>query len=71
VAELGSVKAVREAPQEVLASFSWLPEPVAAALWDQIHSPKRRSEVAGGYVLAPEPPAAADEERAVAVDEPA
>ena len=37
LAELGSIKAVREAPKEVLVSFSWLPQTVAEALWEKVH----------------------------------
>jgi excinuclease ABC subunit C len=39
LAEMGSVKAVREAPKEALLSLPWLPDGVAEALWDKIHSP--------------------------------
>ena len=53
LAELGSVKAVREAPKEALLSLNWLPAPVAEALWQKIHSPGPSSAgvpaaVAGG-----------------------
>jgi excinuclease ABC subunit C len=53
LAELGSVKAVREAPKEVLLSLNWLPAAVAEALWEKIHSPAPSSArvaaaVAGG-----------------------
>jgi excinuclease ABC subunit C len=41
LAELGSIKAVREAPQDVLTSLSWLPQPVGQALWEKIHDPAR------------------------------
>ena len=37
VAELGSIKAVRDASRETLAALSWLPEPVADALWHKLH----------------------------------
>ncbi len=37
VRELGSVKAVKEAPKEVLVSLSWLPSAVAEAVWDRVH----------------------------------
>jgi len=39
LAEMGSVKAVREAPKEALTSLPWLPVGVAEALWEKIHSP--------------------------------
>ncbi|HMK98383.1 MAG TPA: excinuclease ABC subunit UvrC, partial [Acidimicrobiales bacterium] len=35
--ELGSVKAVRQAPKESLASLPWLPSAVAEALWEKLH----------------------------------
>ena len=41
VAELGSIKAVREARREALAGISWLPDSVADALWDKLHAPER------------------------------
>jgi len=37
LAELGSIKAVREAPKEALVSLSWLPAQVGEALWEKIH----------------------------------
>jgi hypothetical protein len=37
VAELGSIKAVRQAPKESLEALPWLPKPVAEALWEKIH----------------------------------
>ena len=37
LAELGGIKAVRQAPRETLVSLSWLPQPVADALWEKIH----------------------------------
>ncbi|HET9060681.1 MAG TPA: excinuclease ABC subunit UvrC [Acidimicrobiales bacterium] len=39
VAELGSIKAVKESPKEVLLSLSWLPGPVAEAVWAKLHEP--------------------------------
>jgi excinuclease ABC subunit C len=39
LAELGGVKAVREAPKEALTSLSWLPRPVAEAVWEKLHEP--------------------------------
>jgi excinuclease ABC subunit C len=39
LAELGSIKAVRQAPKEALVSLSWLPGTVAEALWEKIHGP--------------------------------
>ncbi len=41
VAELGSVKAVRQASKESLEALPWLPKPVAEALWEKIHGPKQ------------------------------
>jgi excinuclease ABC subunit C len=40
VAELGSIKAVREASKEELLSLSWLPAPVGEALWEKVHGPR-------------------------------
>ncbi len=40
VAELGSVKAVRQASKESLEALPWLPKPVAEALWEKIHGVK-------------------------------
>jgi len=37
VFELGSIKGVREASREDLAALSWLPAPVADALWAKLH----------------------------------
>ena len=52
VAELGSIKAVREAPKEALVSLKWLPQPVAEALWDKIHGPYRGSGTARSAPMA-------------------
>ncbi len=41
VAELGSVKAVRQASKESLEALPWLPKPVAEALWEKIHGAKQ------------------------------
>ncbi len=41
VSELGSIKAVREAPREALEALPWLPRPVADAIWDKIHAPRQ------------------------------
>jgi excinuclease ABC subunit C len=41
VAELGSVKAVRQASKESLEALPWLPKPVAEALWEKIHGSKQ------------------------------
>jgi excinuclease ABC subunit C len=43
VAELGSVKAVKEAPKEVLVSLSWLPSAVGEAVWEKVHGQARPS----------------------------
>ncbi len=40
VAELGSVKAVRQASKESLEALPWLPKAVAEALWEKIHGAK-------------------------------
>ena len=37
VAELGGIKAVRQASREALEALSWLPQPVAGAVWEKIH----------------------------------
>jgi len=37
VAELGSIKAVREASREALTSLPWLPNAVGEALWEKLH----------------------------------
>ena len=37
--ELGSTKAVREAPKERLEALPWLPQPVVDALWAKLHGP--------------------------------
>jgi len=37
VAELGSIKTVRQASKETLEALPWLPKPVAEALWEKIH----------------------------------
>ncbi len=37
VAELGGIKAVRLASREALEALSWLPQPVAEAVWEKIH----------------------------------
>ncbi|MGO9660680.1 MAG: excinuclease ABC subunit UvrC [Acidimicrobiales bacterium] len=41
LAELGGIKAVRQAPREALESLSWLPQPVADAVWEKIHGDRR------------------------------
>jgi excinuclease ABC subunit C len=41
LAELGGIKAVRQAPREALESLSWLPQPVAEAVWEKIHGDRR------------------------------
>jgi excinuclease ABC subunit C len=42
VKELGGVTAVKKATLEELQAISWLPDSVAQAVWDKIHSPSRR-----------------------------
>ena len=42
VAELGGVAAVKRASQEELRALSWLPDPVADAVWERIHRPAGR-----------------------------
>jgi len=37
LAELGGVSAVRRAPRDAFSALTWLPVPVADALWDKIH----------------------------------
>jgi excinuclease ABC subunit C len=37
LAELGSIKAVRQAPRETFEALGWLPDPVVEALWEKIH----------------------------------
>ena len=37
LAEVGSVKAVKDASRDRLGELSWLPKPVADALWQKIH----------------------------------
>jgi excinuclease ABC subunit C len=37
VTELGGIKAVRQASRETLEALSWLPQPVAGAVWEKIH----------------------------------
>ncbi len=41
VAEMGSLKAVRQASKESLEALPWLPKPVAEALWEKIHGAKQ------------------------------
>jgi len=48
MAELGSVKAVKEASEERLRSLPWLPDAVAQALWTKIHVPAGSSMVTVG-----------------------
>jgi excinuclease ABC subunit C len=40
--ELGGVTAVRNAPLEALQALPWLPDKVAQAVYDKVHSPGRR-----------------------------
>mgnify|MGYP006281441679 CR=1 FL=1 len=42
IAELGSVAAVKRASLEELQALSWLPDAVAKAVWDRIHTPTPR-----------------------------
>jgi excinuclease ABC subunit C len=37
LAELGSVRAVKEASRERLGELGWLPQPVADAIWEKVH----------------------------------
>ena len=60
VAELGGVKAVKEAPKEVLVSLSWLPSAVGEAVWEKVHgagtdkvAPVDDEEWSTGPVAAP------------------
>jgi excinuclease ABC subunit C len=43
LAHMGSLKALRAATPEELASLSWLPDTVAAAVFDRLHGPSRPS----------------------------
>jgi excinuclease ABC subunit C len=38
VKEFGGVKAIKEAPLETLEALTWLPKPVAQALYDKLHT---------------------------------
>ena len=42
VKELGGVTAVKKATIEELQALTWLPDSVAQAVWDKIHTPSRR-----------------------------
>ncbi len=44
VAELGSVRQVRQASREALRSIAWLPEPVADAVFEHFHPEARAAE---------------------------
>ncbi len=46
--ELGSVKAVREAPKERLEALPWLPQPVAGALYAKLHGPAAAARADAG-----------------------
>jgi len=37
--EMGGVRAVQSAPREAFERLSWLPAPVADALWEKVHGP--------------------------------
>ena len=39
IKELGGVRAVKAAPLEQLQAFSWLPDSVAAAVYEKLHGP--------------------------------
>ena len=41
--ELGGVKAVKDATLDELQALSWLPEPVAEAVYKSIHDPTVRA----------------------------
>jgi excinuclease ABC subunit C len=60
ISELGSIKAVRDASREKLASLTWLPAPVADALWDRLHGGVPAAPVGdlGEAAAAPSPAAA-------------
>ncbi|MCX7620573.1 MAG: excinuclease ABC subunit UvrC [Acidimicrobiales bacterium] len=45
VKELGGVRAVTKAPLETLLAVSWLPDSVARALYEKIHTPQVQSRV--------------------------
>jgi hypothetical protein len=42
VKELGGVRGVKAATLEDLQALSWLPDPVARAVHDQLHTPAAR-----------------------------
>ena len=42
VKALGGVTAVKKATIEELQAITWLPDSVAQAVWDKIHTPSRR-----------------------------
>jgi len=44
IKELGGIRAVTAADLETLRGFSWLPDPVAAAVYDKLHAEEGRSE---------------------------
>ncbi len=46
--EIGSVKAVKEAPKERLEALPWLPQQVVDALWDKLHGPAAAARAAAG-----------------------
>ncbi len=46
--ELGSVKAVRDAPKERLEALPWLPQPVVEALWAKLHGPAAAARADAG-----------------------
>ncbi len=46
--ELGSVKAVREAPKERLEALPWLPQPVVDALYAKLHGPAAAARADAG-----------------------
>ncbi len=46
--EIGSVKAVKEAPKERLEALPWLPQPVVDALWDKLHGPAAAARADAG-----------------------
>ena len=46
--EIGSVKAVKEAPKERLEALPWMPQPVVDALWDKLHGPAAAARADAG-----------------------
>ena len=53
VAELGGVKAVKQASLEQLHALTWLPDAVAEAVYEHTQGPRRRTPVVTPVVTAP------------------